>query len=178
MPNEQKHLYMYEALELRAEYDARRKTLNDTLPENFKVSKRRSMFGSEQESFQPSPDYKLNEVKEAIRKLDYKYRKLNSAIQKANYNYQLIFEDEAINLSEALEIRKSLNKKIGELHDRTVAASHLRTIHKEERDIVEESEISYQEAVSELNDARIAFRVLNRFIRKASYEIAIDYQDE
>ena len=34
MPTEQNKLYLYEALELRAEYDARIKTLRDCLPES------------------------------------------------------------------------------------------------------------------------------------------------
>lgn len=48
MPAEGNRLYLYEALELRAEYDARIKTLRDCLPEARKSSDRLGMYGNDQ----------------------------------------------------------------------------------------------------------------------------------
>ena len=51
-------------------------------------------------------------------------------------------------------------------------------IYKEGRDIVEENEISYTDAVKNLEQARLAFRELNRKLRLASFETLTDFQDE
>ena len=50
MPAEGNRLYLYEALELRAEYDARIKTLRDCLPEARKNRDRLGMYGNDQGS--------------------------------------------------------------------------------------------------------------------------------
>jgi len=47
--------------------------------------------------------------------------------------------------------------------------------HKEGRDIVEENEISYLDAVKNLEQARLAFRELNRKLRLASFETSADF---
>ena len=44
MPDESNQLYLYEALELRAEYDARIKTLKDCLSETRQNRKPRTLF--------------------------------------------------------------------------------------------------------------------------------------
>ncbi len=51
-------------------------------------------------------------------------------------------------------------------------------IYKEGRDIVEENEISYTDAVKNLDQGRLAFRELNRKLRLASFETLADFQDE
>ena len=48
MPAEGNRLYLYEALELRAEYDARLKTLRDCLPEARKNRDRLGIYGNDQ----------------------------------------------------------------------------------------------------------------------------------
>ena len=58
----------------------------------------------------------MAEVRRQLRKLEVKRRKLNSATQQANFNSRVDYRGESINLNEALEIRKSLNEQIGELH--------------------------------------------------------------
>jgi hypothetical protein len=42
----------------------------------------------------------------------------------------------------------------------------------------EENEISYADAVKNLEQARLAFRELNRKLRLASFETSVDFQDE
>lgn len=81
-------------------------------------------------------------------------------------------------VSEALEARKALNDSIGELHSQVVAAAWQRVIYKEDRDIVEENEVSYGEGVERLEQARLAFRDLNRKLRAASFEATVDFRDE
>jgi len=166
---EKRKLFIYEALELRAEYDARIKTLKDTLPETRQNRDRLFYTRDDDGRRRPSPDFDMAEVRRQLRKLEVKRRKLNSAIQQANFNSRVDYREESINLNEALETRKSLNEQIGELHNQVVNSAYEKVIYKEGRDIVEENELSYTSSVDDLDRARLAFRELNRKLRKASF---------
>lgn len=178
MEDKKRALYLYEALELRSEYDARIKTLKDCLPES-KQNRDRFSFGRDDEGIRrASSDFDAVSARKELRKIEIKRRKLNSSIQKANFNHLIDFHRDSINLSEALEMRKALNEQIGELHNQVVSSSYQKVIYKEGRDIVEESEISYKDAVKNLEEARLAFRELNRKLRLSSFETLVDFQDE
>jgi hypothetical protein len=120
----------------------------------------------------------LAEARKNLRNLEFKRRKLNAAIQETNYKHRIDFAGEPMNLNEALEMRKGLNERIGELHTQVVKSAYQRVIYKEGRDIIEENEVSYADSVKNLEDARIAFRELNRQLRRASFEAVADFQDE
>jgi len=128
MKDKKMALYLYEALELRAEYEARIKTLKDCLPET-KQNRDRFSFGRDDAGIRrPSPDFDVASARRDLRKLELKRRKLNSAIQHANFNHFIDFKGDAINLNEALETRKALNEQIGELHNQVVTSSYQRVI--------------------------------------------------
>jgi hypothetical protein len=171
-------LLLYEALELRAEYDARIKTLKDCLPEAKANRGRFSMLREDDGQYRPSPDFDVTEVREQLRALEFKRRKLNSAIQQANFHHQIDLHGETLTLNEALEIRKGLNEQLGELHTQVVKAAYQRVIYKEDRDIVEPNELSYTDSVQALDRARVAFRELNRKIRAAGFEVSVAFKDE
>jgi hypothetical protein len=177
MKDKKKTLYLYEALELRSEYDARIKTLKDCLPES-KQNRDRFSFTRDDGIRRPSPDFDAASARNELRKIENKRRKLNSSIQQANFNHFINFNGDSINLSETLEMRKALNEQIGEFHNQVVTSSYQKVIYKEGRDIVEENEISYTDAVKNLEQARLAFRELNRKLRLASFETLTDFQDE
>ena len=177
MKDKKKTLYLYEALELRSEYDARIKTLKDCLPES-KQNRDSFSFTRDDGIRRPSPDFDVASARKDLRKIEIKRRKLNSSIQRANFNHFITFNGDSINLSEALEMRKALNEQIGEFHNQVVTSSYQKVIYKEGRDIVEENEISYADAVKNLEQARLAFRELNRKLRLASFETLADFQDE
>ena len=127
-------LFLYEALELRAEYDARIKTSKDCLPE-IRQNRDRFSFSREDDSRRrSSPDFDVADVRRKLKKLEVKRRKLNSAIQQANFNNRIEFGAESINLNEALETRKGLTEQIGELHTQVVKSAYERVIYKEGRD--------------------------------------------
>ena len=171
-------LRLYEALELRAEYDARLKTLKDCLPEACRERRHLSFDREEQSRNRPSPDFDLAEVRQQLKSLEFRRRKLNTAIQEANFQHQVEFGGESLRLSEALELRKGLNTQLGELHTQLVEAAYQRVIYKEDRDIVEDNERSYTECSSALEEARISFRTLNRAIRAAAFVVAVNFEDE
>lgn len=177
MPTDTNKLYLYEALELRAEYDARIKTLKDCLPE-MKQNRNRGFLRDEEVVSRPSPDFDVTAARLALRNLEYKRRKLNSAIQQANFDHRIDIQGESLTLNEALELRKSLNEQIGERHTQLIQAAYQRVIYKEGRDIVEPSEVSYAETAQSLDEARLVFRMLNRSLRAASYDVVVEYQDE
>ena len=178
MPDDKNKLFLYEALELRAELDAHVKTLKECLPEARKNRDRHSLFRDNEFKLLPSKDFDIAKVRKKLRSLEDKRRKLNTAIQKANLSNQVDFQDQALDLSEALELRKGLNEQLGELHSQVVDSAFQRVIYKEDRDIVEPADVSFTAALKELEDARRAFRELNRKIRAASFSINVDFKDE
>lgn len=178
MPDSKNKLYLYEAIELRAEFDARIKTLKDCLPES-KRNRSRLPFGRDEDSIQrPAPDFDVDAARKTLSNIEFKRRKLNSAIQKANFDHSMELDGETISLNEALELRKAVNEQIGELHSQVLSAAYQRVIYKEGRDIVEENDVSYAESVERLEQRRLAFRKLNRRIRKAAFDIVVEFQDE
>jgi hypothetical protein len=126
----------------------------------------------------PSPDVGPAEAGKELRNLEFKRRKLNAAIQETNCKHRVDLSGESMNLNEALEMRKGLNQRIGELHAQVVKSAYQQVIYKEGRDIIEENEVTYADSVRNLDDARIAFRELNRQIHRASFEAVVDFQDE
>jgi hypothetical protein len=71
-----------------------------------------------------------------------------------------------------------LNERIGELHTQVVGSAYEKVIYKEGRDIIEENELSYTSSVDDLDQARLAFRELNRKLRKASFSTLVEFADE
>ena len=178
MPDQSNKLYLYEALELRAEYAGRIKTLKNCLPE-AKQNRNQSYFGRDEKGqYRPSPELNISDVRDRLKALEYKQRKLNSAIQQTNFQHQIEYDGDTINLNEALELRKGLNTLIGEFHAQVVDAAYQRVIYKEDRDIVEPNELSYTDCVHDLEGVRLSFRELNRKLRAASLEVIVDFQDE
>ncbi|MBA4395227.1 MAG: hypothetical protein C0407_16880 [Desulfobacca sp.] len=178
MNDNKSKLFLFEALELRAELDARIKTLKACLPETRQNRDRLTFTRGEEAIRRPSPDFDVSSSRQSLRKLEFKRRKLNNAIQEANFSHNTEFEDDIINLNEALEARKALNEQIGELHQQVVSSAYQRVIYKEGRDIVEENEISYTECSEKLEQARLSFRNLNRLLRRSSFETLVNFQDE
>ena len=178
MPTEQNRLYLYEALELRAEYDARIKTLRDCLPETRRNRDRLGMYRNEEQQLRVADDFDVAAVQESLRALEHKRRKLNNAIQRANYAHTVNAGGESFDLSEALEVRKGMSDRIGELHTQCVQSAYVRVIYKEDRDIVEPNDATFATSMEQLESARRAFRDLNRALRAASFSVVIDFTDE
>jgi hypothetical protein len=177
MTSQGERLKLYEALELRSELDARIKTIKDCLPET-RQNRSRLLSFREDGNRRPSPDFDIAAERKRQKRLELRRRKLNAAIQQANFRHRVEHDGESMTLSEALEVRKVLNEAIGELHGQLVDAAWQRVIYKEDRDIVEESELSYAEAAERLETARLAFRSLNRQLRAASFEVSVAFEDE
>ncbi len=177
MEKENCGLYLFEALELRGEYDARIETIKSCLNKN-EHSKRGLFLGGRDSKKRPSPDFNLAEEAANLRKQEFKRRKLNSAIQKANYETTIEFGGQDMNLLEALDVRKAMNTQLTELNSQVVDSAYQNVIYKEDRDIIEQSEVPYTESKIALDECRCSFRELNRKLRLASFRTKVDFQDE
>ncbi|MFW6009000.1 MAG: hypothetical protein ACOCP8_07030 [archaeon] len=175
MPDKKNNLYLYEALELRGEYKSRLNALNSLLPENQGGS-----YGMLNNGGNTKPVDKLDvkKIREEIKSLEFKQRKLNNAIQEANFNNKININNEDIKIVDALSYRNMVDKKIGELVNKLSDSAYYKIIHKENRTIEEDPILSYEDISKELEENRLIFRNLNRCLRKASFEILIDFKDE
>lgn len=177
MSDEKRKLKLFEALELRSEYDARIKTLSECLPEK-KENRGRFLMREEDAVSRPAPGFDMARVRADLGALEQKRRKLNAAIQETNFRNTVEGKDGPLSLTEALDLRKALNTRIGELHAQTTAAAWQRVIYKEGRDIVQESHLEYARCVADLDRARLEFRALNRRLRTASFLQEVNFLDE
>lgn len=178
MANAKNNLFLYEAIELRAEYDARIKTLRGLLPESRENRDRTLFRGDDGVKRRPVRAFDTTECREELGTLSMKRRKLNNAIQRANFDTRVNAGGQEMSLAEALELRKSVNERIGELTAQLVEAAYERIVHKESRDIVESPDRDYLEVRQALEDKRRLFRELNRGLRAAAYETRVDFKDE
>jgi hypothetical protein len=178
MPDDKNNLYLYEAIELRAEYDARLKELRTLLPEARENRDRFYVRGDDDSKRRPAPGFSLPAVREELNALAARKRTLNNAIQRANFDSRVAVAGETMSLSEALELRKAVNEQIGELSTQLAKAAYERVVYKEERDIVEAPEISCAEVRKELDEKRRLFRTLNRNLRAAAHDIVVEFRDE
>ena len=180
MSDEHGNLLLYEALELRGEFDGRIKTLKECLPDGHVGNDRLGVFargGYETQSI-PASDVDIDTIRENLKTLEFKRRKLNAAIQEANFKNTVTVDGETVTLAEALELRKATRDSIAELHRKVTAAAFARVIHKEDRDITEDPPFNFSSTMKELEATRARFRTLNRALRDASFRTAIAFRDE
>jgi len=178
MPDAKNNLYLYEALELRAEYDARIKELKGLIPEARETRGRLFLRHDEDVRQRPAAGFRVDEVRDQLNALGIKKRKLNAAIQKVNFDTQIATRGDEMSLSEALDLRKTVNAEIGELSAQLASSAYERVVYKEERDIVEAPERSYEQVQRALDDKRLLFRQLNRSLRAVAHDVVVEFKDE
>lgn len=178
MADASNRLYLYEAIELRAEFDARIKALKGLLPEARQNRDRLSFRRDDEVRYRPVPTFRVEEVRDGVTALEVKRRKLNNAIQRANFDHTVDVDGRTMNLAEALELRKSVNEGLGELTTQLATAAYERVVYKEDRDIVERPDVDYESVKTALEKARLLFRELNRALRAVAYQAAVDFRDE
>lgn len=143
MAKSEKRLLIYEALELRSEYDAQIETLRKCLPESRNSSRAAFLERGDTGTYRPAPGVDPAELRREIRALEHKRHKLNAAIQAANFTNTVAVGGEDVTLAEALELRKAANTRIGELGSQLVRSAAVRVLHKEDRDIEEAPDVSF-----------------------------------
>jgi len=178
MGDARNNLFLYEAIELRAEYDARIKVLRGLLPETRENRDRLSFRRDDEVRYRPVHAFSVDACREELAALSAKKRKLNNAIQRVNFDNRITVDAQEMTLAEALDFRKAINEQLGELTTQLASAAYERVVYKEERDIVEAPEREYVEVRRALEEKRRLFRDVNRKLRAVSYEIVVDFKDE
>lgn len=177
MPDKKGNLYLFEAIELRNEYDRHIKLLEELLEED-KSKRGRLLQSSNEEEKEPAADFEQEELEERLKKLQTKRVKLNQAIQMANFEYQISYNGEDISIAEALEIRKNLLSDQKAISQRVLSSAYNRIIHKEERDIVHEPRHSFKETYEEFQNNLKQLRHLITQIHVANHENSVEFKDE
>lgn len=176
MPDIKGNLYLFEALELRKEYDRHIRLLESLL--SIEQSKGDRFFSAREEEKEPAAGFNPVRMEEALKNLQSKRVKLNQGIQKANFEHQIEFIGEEISLAEALEVRKNLLADNEALAQRTFAAAYRRIIHKEERDIVREPRQRFTETYVSFQSNQITLRYLMAHIHRANHTVTVAYKNE
>lgn len=177
MPNEKGYLYIFEAVELRNEYDRHIKLLESLLYED---RDRADSFlrSKEDEVKEPANDFHPKELEEQLKKIQTKRVKLNQAIQEANFTYRIKFEGDEITIAEALEVRKNLLVELNSMTDKVKNSAYKKIIHKEERDIIREPKHSFVEAYDEFRKKLIKLREMVNVIHLANHEKVVKFKEE
>ena len=142
MPDKKNNLFIYEAIELRQEYDKHIKVLENLIEEK---RGKRDFLSREEDELRPAKDFDVKLIQEKLQKLQTKRVKLNQELQLTNLKTTLNYDGNEITLSEALEIRKNLIKDITILSDKLNKSAYVKIIHKEGRDIIKEPKQKFKE---------------------------------
>lgn len=175
MTDKKGNLYLYEAIELRSEYDRHIDLLEGLMGG---PSKKREFFRDNDEDREPAADFNRKEIGEELKKLQTKRVKLNQEIQKANFDTQVEYKAEKISVAEALEIRKNLLEDIKAIAERVEKSSFRRVIHKEGRDIVQEPLHRFSETYKEYQVNIQQLRQLINRIHAVNHIATVNFKDE
>lgn len=175
MPDNKNNLFIYEAIELREEFDKHTKILESLIGEK---SRKREFLSREEDELQPTKDFDIKSIQEKLQKLQTKRVKLNQEIQLVNLNTKLNYEGGEITLSEALEIRKNLIKDIDVLSDKLNESAYVRIIHKEGRDIIKEPKQKFSDIYQIFEDLLKKLRKLNQEIHRKNHTETVNFKDE
>jgi hypothetical protein len=177
MPDNKGNLYLFEAIELRSEYDRRINLVQSILNEEGRP--REGFFrASDDEEKVESSDFDKEAVENNLKSFQTKRVKLNQAIQASNFNHYVKFEGEEISIAEALEVRKNLLKDLEVLSKRVTDSAYKRIIHKEERDIIREPSHKFSESYERYENKVRMFRELVTSIHVANHKNVVKFKDE
>ena len=177
MPDNNGDLFLFEAVELRKEYERHIKTLEQVLG-NGDTKRDRLFSRDEEEEKTPSQDFHVEIIEDKLKKLQTKRVKLNQAIQAANFTCLIDFADEKISLAEALELRKNLLADLDALAQRVNQSAYKRIIHKEGRDIIHEPRHAFTKTYQDYQAALKKFRDLVTNVHCANHLATVKFKDE
>jgi hypothetical protein len=178
MPNKKGNLFLFEAIELRNEYDAYIVFLKRLAGEERERDDLYLRRRNEEEEIQYEREFDQKEIDEEVKKLQSKRVKLNQEIQLANFKAKIDFNNENISLAEALEIRKCLLVEKKVLEERLLKSAYKRIIHKEKRDIVHEPKHSFKKLYVDFKELRTKIKKLINIIHHVNHKTIVNYRDE
>jgi len=177
MPNDKGNLYLFEAIELRNEYDRHIKLLEKLIEDDPNKSDR-FFHNKDEEEREAASDFNQKELEEELKKLMVKRIKLNQAMQGANFKYQIDHDGEKISIAEALEIRKNLLTDIEAMSQRVINSAYKRILHKEERDIVHEPKHSFKQVYDNYQNNIRKIRTIITQIHIINLRSIVNFKEE
>lgn len=175
MVDEQGNLFLYEAIELRNEYDRHIGLLQGLLGE---PSTRRGLFNTDGDDKEPATGFNPKETEEKLKKLQTKRVKLNQEIQESNFGIKIDVEGEHISIAEALVLRKNLLADLNAIAGRVEKSSYRRVIHKEGRDIYQEPRHQFNDTYTEYQKILKQLRRLVNQIHAVNHTATVKFRDE
>lgn len=175
MVDEKGNLFLYEAIELRNEYDRHIGLLQGLLGE---PSTRRGLFNNNDDDKEPAADFNPKETEEKLKKLQTKRVKLNQEIQESNFGVKIDVEGEHISIAEALALRKNLLADLSAIAGRVEKSSYRRVIHKEGRDIYQEPRHQFHDTYTEYQKFLKQLRRLVNQIHAVNHTATVRFKDE
>lgn len=180
MPDKKGNLYLFEAIELRNEYDRHIKLIEKLLEsensQGHEMRFYRDTAGVEEK--EAAADFNPKELEENLKTLKTKRIKLNQAIQITNFEAEIDYNGEKISLAEALEVRKNLLADIAAISKRVADSAYKRIIHKEGRDIVHEPKHPFQKTYDEFQNSLKKLRQLVNQIHEVNHDVVVRFKDE
>lgn len=170
-------LFLFEALELRAQYD-RKITLLKSVLGSSESSRDIFSVRSEHDNKEFDDDFDLKKTEEELKSLETRRVKLNQAIQAVNFTETLLFKDSSIPLAEALEVRKGLLNDIEALTARVKKSVYKEIVHKEERDIVHRPRFRFSDTYREYGEKLEDLRTLSGSIHRLNHTVTVAFKDE
>ena len=177
MPDEKKNLYLFEAIELRKEYDRHIKLMEKLLKEGDDRSDRLFRSRDEDEK-EHAPGFDLKKIETELKKLKVKRIKLNHKIQEANFKCQVDVNGDSISIAEALEVRKNLLNDIESISQRVISSAYKRIIHKEKRDIVKKPKQPFEKVYDNYIDTIEKIRTIVDNIHIANHRNVVSFKEE
>ena len=173
-------MLLFEALEVRNEYRRKRSVLKDLLEGEDSGVGSLGYRDSSPDKYRETEEFseERKRLSEELRSLRKKEVKLNQAIQKANLETELTVNGETVTLSEALERRKELNEKLGDLVNQLNNSKTEGVIYKEERDIVISPDRPFNQLWEEYEECVVKFRSLQTEIHKLNHTVEINWNYE
>lgn len=177
MVDEQGNLFLYEAIELRNEYDRHIGMLQGLLSES---SKRGGFFSrnDNDEDREPAAGFNPKETEEKLKKLQTKRVKINQQIQESNFGVKIDVDGEHISIAEALVLRKNLLADLSAIAGRVEKSSYRRVIHKEGRDIYQEPRHQFNATYQEYLKCLKQLRLLVNRIHVVNHTATVRFKDE
>jgi len=177
MPDENKNLYLFEAIELRKEYDCRIKLMEELLAEENNGNE--GLFSSrEEDEKEPAPGFDAKKIEMGLKNQKIKRMKLNQAVQEANFKYQIELDGESITIAEALDLRKNLLEDLKSISRKVIGSAYKRIIHKEKRDIVKNPRQPFQKTYDSYTDTIEKIRDIITSIHIANHNNIVTFREE
>ena len=177
MPDKKGNLYLFEAIELRNEYDHHIKLLQ-SLIEKSEDKRNRYFSQNDDEDKEAAADFNQKKLEENLKKLQTKRVKLNQEIQAANFRGQIDYEGEKISIAETLELRKNLLADKEAISQRVCNSAYNRIIHKEERDIVRKPEHGFKKSYDEFKNILKKGKTIANQIHIINHTTVVKFKDE